>query len=1844
MHYLFFFAVIARGFLLLSRLRTPTAAGACLFLFGFTGGGHPLAAQQPSYPETVHAFAVSNQGGYVLASDAANAETGYDRDRVNTELHITHSRADTSSDQWLYYEFTYRIHYDGSELFPLRDSNGNPVTEYTRGAFVFFPVGQGEVTRTHEVPLTPGARFDPATYYMVQVTVERGSDLRAVANTFSLYLPHFIHEEPDDEAVHVLARQEWGNYTRAFAVRTMAGGESFRVNVPYTLYRWDNFEGSNTWTTIPVRFDFVLREAGTGDEVPLVTNTRTVSPWMYSYRTVTPREPYTRNLSTTLEIEPAGGVQLKSATEEYILEVTLSHEEVSGQPYQESNTRTYASRQLLHFSGTLYFDDIETEFSGITNEPEPDGGGLTYVNTTLSIAGDAGVVLYDDRFTFGGSTHNVRLLDDGSAVVQSGVASIDKDLEEGEPDTITKAGVVVQRGSIVLDVNGARGHTVAFFPQGLGMADGSIQPDRMLIPYLFFINRSLDTSLRPFGTHEFNRDLPFWMVDESKPFFIESRSIAWNADSGEFTVAADNVRYNQKLWLDSLEYEEEQGVIANPGATTRRSNDQYYRFVNGWSSEAVFRAGANGNAEMDFELSLGPGEFAPHFPLTIAFEWTGNGVIRIADGRVVPEESYLSGVATMPIYYFGACPDGQCDYGLPYRILGFQPDEDRLSFTPLGGLHAAGDLFEAYELDWGIIGEAQSAHRTDPFTRANFYMSGHFFPENGRQREWKDAASVLLLSGVDPADTAQMEQPGTVAYRDGLGDYAGLNFRVEGDNFGGASLLGGEPMDFLLTQRSKYYVRLAGVSGIHESQPDAFTAPPQIYGYDITFTNYGLSFLSNLNHESRTNGSVSLPNPSDIVQDFEELTFTCLGHLDRAEPPDDDQPKDLAYWNQEIETLAIRFARNPGAACDLNSGFLTLGIGTEVTTFARAFYGELGFHSDGNLVVPADDVEGVTSRLPAPAGLSLAGPGEESYRLEPVGGLYFNTFEPGNGEAPEFGFASVAARLSVPFFRAIEAQIHTTGGDSFHLAGGWPNHGWKDGNDDSFFTHTGFDPGNRAFPPGIDAAVYRNPDPSESSQKVYLARARQSWLGVVNFDYPLVWNRTTSSFRSVEEAPTDLLVLEVEHRVEYLSAESAELAFGVSYDGLPRLNISNMLVNAIEEQTGVAEAIAQAAREQVRDTIAGGLENLSVMLRDRMDEFFEGVLVKTVDPVVDNLYIKLNDNYNELLAAGGSADDWMDAKADALEEYLYNASAGVESTLTEALARIAGAVEQGEGILEEVDERLAWVQAGIDSLIGEIHLDGAQDVLIRNYQAVDIEESVRGLLAPVTPNGNRDLIGDLVGHLIDQLAPEFASAIGDALDEPASALNEELNGLLEQAEPAIDRVVEVLETIHEIVGEMRAKVEFGGEVFEEMQTRIAGMTGEINRIAEESREAVAAFFEEIHEARPSLAEALEDAASPFEEYTAEEIKARIRSEIHDRFNGSRIVAEVHLMLKQRLYELDADVREAIDTAFQEVNNVVRNLLASTMAELESEINGLLGDLEQYVGAGEIDGYAHINGDALRLLRLNGRFQWQVPDELEFRGYLQVKQLNSEGSGGCEFTGDEAVTEVTLGALDVGLGWISPGLRADVGTKFSFAAGPFEVKGLGGSFEMTGGELEFEAFAITHLGAAVAFGEFENYLSASTGLRFSEYQLAGGIFFGRTCSLAPIELWDPDAAEVLGGGGMQTFTGAYVYGEGWIPISEALLGIPATCMFNISAGIGAGAFYFQEGPTYGGKILAGISGEALCVVSVKGELKMIGVKQGDDFRFSGQGRVSGKAGKCPFCVKFGKTIKAKYIDNSWDVSL
>jgi hypothetical protein len=305
--------------------------------------------------------------------------------------------------------------------------------------------------------------------------------------------------------------------------------------------------------------------------------------------------------------------------------------------------------------------------------------------------------------------------------------------------------------------------------------------------------------------------------------------------------------------------------------------------------------------------------------------------------------------------------------------------------------------------------------------------------------------------------------------------------------------------------------------------------------------------------------------------------------------------------------------------------------------------------------------------------------------------------------------------------------------------------------------------------------------------------------------------------------------------------------------------------------------------------------------------------------------------------------------------------------------------------------------------------------------------------------------------------------------------------------------------------------------------------------------------------------------------------------------------------------------------FANFKRVIRDLVAEMTSGLDDTLAGLTGDLNSTVQAASVEGHAVIRGDTLNHLRLDASLSLTLDEPIKFAGYLEINQLTAnQGYGDAR--------EIIIGAEDVPIEIMESTANFDVKLRIVLDASDHYPKGLGGKIEMLqGGRLSFEGFVITDFGAAVMFGMGENYLAAKLGMEFSSFRVMGALFVGHSNTLEPLELVDPDVASMIDSG---PITGIYVYGEVYMPIVD--LG----CFFKVSAGLGLGAFYFTEGPTYGGKIKAAVDGEALCIIEVGGEVVLVGVKS-DIIRFKARGKIKGRVGWCPFCIKFDKSVEFTY---------
>jgi hypothetical protein len=397
---------------------------------------------------------------------------------------------------------------------------------------------------------------------------------------------------------------------------------------------------------------------------------------------------------------------------------------------------------------------------------------------------------------------------------------------------------------------------------------------------------------------------------------------------------------------------------------------------------------------------------------------------------------------------------------------------------------------------------------------------------------------------------------------------------------------------------------------------------------------------------------------------------------------------------------------------------------------------------------------------------------------------------------------------------------------------------------------------------------------------------------------------------------------------------------------------------------------------------------------------------------------------------------------------------------------------------------------------------------------------------------------------------------------------------------------------------------------------------------------VANFASVASGAKPVLSLWLQNEVYPdFLEWSPEELRQRIRSEIRDRILQSEAMAEVHTALRELSYSLDAAVRDALATVSQAINDAVMDLLAGVFDELEEKLEPLK-KFGQYLRSAGISGHSVIRGDRLSLLRLDGVAEITIQEiPITFTGWFEYRELTSDGPASCGLAPGERRNEVTLGASGAATSMLGGDNRISIATKFTFDdQSPAKPRGLFGSFERTEGSgFEVETFRIDELSAAVAIGNEdgnEYYLSAYVHATFADYVLAGGIFLGKTCSCDPLA-WDPVACEMLGED--SDFTGVYVYGAGTFPIYSF------NCLLKVNVGAEVSVFV---GSNWGGRIGGSVSGEALCLVSAKGEASLAYLEDDDGRYYGGNLTLNAKIGPCPLCAKWEKTFNGTYRSSGW----
>jgi hypothetical protein len=1801
-----------------------------LFLW-FIGLALPATAQ--TYSGTLEAVTFTGDD-FIIESDAANPSALFNRNLIHFSVSGEFSRG-INDPQTANYRFAIRLLSNGSPV-PLANGSSSATTVYrnvtvTWGAPVFtFP--------TFALSIDPAVPLSTEQQYQIEATLQLQTGpsnfvTQATASSGFRRFWHFTGTNPVGNKRNVLARIRQITWTKRHALRSGSTlpSRSFQALVELEIRRYDGWDLA-TPATNNVEFRLVnrLRDTfgtttypltapanGTVDEVIALDQ-------FASHPIFNIPVPYQRIVGIYVDLEPSA--QLPTVTQEFNLSADLSHIEFA-------NTNNYVTdrlafpgpnQPLLHFNGDLVAAGTLAVFQMLSLAPGSDSGdslapGGSFRQTAPRIL--AGHLKLNPEFTLGGSIPltgvplTARLYDDGRAEI----ASDHLDIAIPPDKTTAPAGgnLTFQRSKLRFSTGGITADVTLNLPKGMAVRDDADAHSRVFSNLLKTAQAPLVAGfLTPAGPVVFTPGSgTYTITEETKPFELFCTTISWAVATGVLTPGPTPGSFPRLRYVRHAEMEFLNTSPLTADEKILRSNEGYFHHLQpNPITDPTFSADANGNALSHGSVAFSSGNFRTHFPYNTLVTWQQNGTLTFANDLPIPTTSGLadSGVISVPFARDCLPPEAGCDT-IDDALAKIDPGTAPLAFTADGGLAVSGPLIlnaSRRDLVMGYIDALTTdpatpvfAHDTSIFTTASFLSAGHFLSGQTYTGDPLDGPAALLNSGFVPAATDTPERPATAAYSTGTADYPGLNYRVaqEPSPPTARSVLGGVTTPiYTLGPRSKYYLRQSGVSGIHEPATNPFTAPVEIYGYQFEFDQFALSFLSSQVHDSRTSGSLDIPDPATpsagFTVAFKPLLFSCLGALTTATLDGGPFNHRLSYWNADIRALAASFTPKRGADCNPSSAFFTLGVEASASNIAEPLVGALLFHPNGDLVTAADPLAplGHDSRFSVPTTLTVTGPGDESYLLSPLHSAYLNRHseaDPAFQSAAQ-GNMNLLGMLDVAFFEPLPVHLitgarknNTT--DLIHLTAGWTDSGQTIASADRF------DLAHRARPPSATLTDYR-----QTTLPAWRPHAEQDWLDVIAFDYELRWDTAARAFRSWAPVSNDFLVLNTRHKLQHLSAQTAELDFGAALDiQVPEINLG-----ALTRATPLYGALHSVA-DKVTDTLLDGLSASDRLLNDLVDDFYNDIFTVTIDPITDALadgILQIDD------------DLAIDTQLDALLNPAFTNVASQFKTASALPATAAAAI----------DEDIGRMQLAIRSLIGTVELDAAGNPLLENPVLEDPEDSTGsgrstrpGIFSNSGTAANPEyaIATNVLTSALATLDPGTSANLIAAIGAPA--LDSTLDTAFAEKAATIEQVKSSLVSLHNALGTVRSS---------------GALTSELTALFTSSSATIDAF---LAEAKADLRASI--LARRVSSWSRDELNTLIRNAIRDKFNASVLVSAFHTVLRSQVYELDAAMRSGIDSAFAQINRIILDLLDEFLP-VDGPLRGFLGDLAGSAASGKIDGYARINGDALRTLRLDADFQCSFPDPFAFNGYLEINQLDSTGSDTCGFGAPgDFITEVKLGADDVKVGWMGKELRFDVDTKFTFnPAEATRLVGMAGAFEMSSGSIDFEAFKINELGAAAAFGLAENYLAAKVGLLFNGDTMRGGIFFGRTCSLDPLLLVDPDVAKVLPAPN-PTLTGIYGYGQAFIPI------VNVGCLFSLSANAGAGIFAFQEDNTIGGKMLVGASARAICAVNVGGEIVLVGVKTGNDFNFLGSGRIYGSAGVKPLKVSFDKKVTLTYKNQKWD---
>lgn len=1608
--------------------------------------------------------------------------------------------------------------------FQLIDGAGNPVSnEAFCPSFSVFLPAHGAEAGNKQATITPGALVDGAPYRVSVQLYRQDPGGWTPLGTPNLGDEYRFRLADSGTTTGVVPWLNTMTVTRAYALASSPDSASFQINILGVLGRLDLPDQPQNADTYQVFYDVSLAGANTGPVVLSTTRT-TVSVPLANQAADGGAASFTIN--QTLDLEPTAPLD---SSDTYTFTVALSYAGPDG-VVTAGPTLALPAQQILYFNGLVQFGPVNAVMTDFADDPTPGVTVADGVMATVDLATATFIQGMPNLSLDGAAGLPVKVLANGTAQVQDGFSVGVNPL--ATPDIGTVSGISFVREQLTLDSAGGHAYCTVNFPAGFGVAGA---PNiRRLAPSFPVGSLLLDGSLAPVGPVT----LPPGNIDarsiyashEELPELFQCDSIIWDVAGGSFTLRRTDTHFVRQAEMDALD-----ALPLGVGtlvAKIRPSNDHLYRYpASNAGSDVVIKADPSGRAVLaSARIDLPASSYMAHFPKSVTVGWTQPGVVVITDGLIDPGQSQLPGANDVSVGVRSAGPN------LPSVFISdsvtFSPSQATWLVTPDGGLRAEGSVTPT-TLRWGTVDGSTYAQAVTSFSDATAHVPGVVL--RGRLATTADdqRPGELLLSGHgQPGNPSYVERPGSSLYTVGLADYAGLNFRVTAaagqtaiSEIGDASV-GPYPLRAI----SKYYVRPAGVSGIHAADAAAFKAASSglvVYGFGLTLNDYQLSFLDNVPHDSLVDGVVQVPGvrgTPGFGQPFTRLMFNSAGQPTVPTLPEPNPVQHLlSYWNVLFHPLSAEFQTKPGAP---NAHALIMGGEVLLPGVIQdPLRGALGFFSDGHLVAAADGFPGVDSRFKLPKLVSLHGtrsavdstaPG---FSVHPVSKLYFN--DPNAAGAPNQGFVAFAGAVKVPFFQDLKVHVLArANGASTSVRAGWSD---NSGND--FFNQVGFDAANRGFPPGASASDYENAaepqnfdyydpdDPAHRARNPYNPLATQSWLGFVKFALPVTWDPTRRRFVSSAPEQQNFLVLNSQRVIQQLTPSGAEIRFGLQFNGLPRINLAALVIDDKEATDQLLKFIPQGPQ------LVAGVNAFEKLLNNQSDGLISQGLDFVIDQFVDDLF-QAGGPLNGVPSAAGAVAAIGPAGSASFQQ--------LEKDLHDRLSGIVGTVTDAVSIMRDIHDALGAVDSGLgaaDSMLAK-DADGQRGAFIT--QTIALATSV-GLPT---------------------------EAVAQVTDSATSLINGELAPTLDDIQRSLDEVHSLSNSAEDLVGGVEGIAQAALDDVNQADALTDSVLG-----------AIVEDFKVAHDPTGLLLEEMDPAA----------LRTHLKKIIHDAVLQSGFVTELQSSVRDIVEPLHSEYGAAFDQIFGVLNGVVTSTLQELSDQVIDHLNDSVGQLNRTIGSfsdtlrmSQVEGSATIIGDVLDSAHINGSLALHVPDPISLSGSIDFSHFRADQPvPGCAAGNPDGRMQITLTAKgDASISGAPP--------VHARAQGQYTMQSDGTPLAVAGSlsvdsDAHFDIVSLKHAEFDFAFGAMDNYVYGEGAGSILIFDVNVRAFMGRTCDTALLNRIDPQILDVFTALGVtpvspkHAVTGYYYRGDGDVSLNR-LFEIPDDVL-TLKAKGGQGSFAF-----------------------------------------------------------------------------